>query len=368
MSSWLTSLLFKQSDSTPPSSPRPTTPTRYRTTHAPSLSPELDAHSTSASSNKRDRGWLPHSSSTDAVPRIANGVKAEGNFDTVRSYLSAAAEGGSRDDAARGSGRGWTPPDIPKMEDGEEDEVFPPNKKRKGIAGAVLSTALDAAIFTTALGYSAYQLWKNPPSSGNEDIDFILAARSRSRLEAPPPYAEHANSPPHTRPSQIPRRIVRHAHSPIPRLTSRRSNNGSTSTSPSHYTLAIPKDHPDEDDDDTGSMKGFRFSPQLEALPKFHPFRKFSGIAPPPGLMNGECEDEEEEEDEEMNAVAERLKNLIDAGRDALMSGPPDTGSAGEEGRDEEGERPLPKPVVAPGFSSRLSRGGGGGGGGNSGS
>lgn len=46
----------------------------------------------------------------------------------------------------------------------DEMEVEGPQRKRKrGIVGTVLGTTLDAAIFTTALGYSAFQLWKHPP-------------------------------------------------------------------------------------------------------------------------------------------------------------------------------------------------------------
>ena len=64
----------------------------------------------------------------------------------------------------------------------EEDEHAA--KRRKGLTGAALLTlsgALDAAIFTSALGYSAYQLWKHPPN--HDDVDLAL---SRSKSVAGP--------------------------------------------------------------------------------------------------------------------------------------------------------------------------------------
>lgn len=80
-----------------------------------------------------------------------------------------------------------------------DDEDDHSAKRRKGLTGAALSTlsgALDAAIFTSALGYSAYQLWKHPPS--HEDVDLALA-RTKSGTgtggglpqpeQPPPPYS-----------------------------------------------------------------------------------------------------------------------------------------------------------------------------------
>lgn len=171
MSSWLASFLFSQqpedehagsSSYGQPYSPcrspsRGRASTRSGHAHAPSLSPEVSP----TSGRKRERGWLPHSASSDQVPRASDvalsPTRAEGAFDTPRSYYAQAAAGSSsmRDD----DHTGWTPPEV----DADGDEEMPPNKKRKGLAGTVLSTALDAAIFTTALGYTAYQLWRDPP-------------------------------------------------------------------------------------------------------------------------------------------------------------------------------------------------------------
>lgn len=136
--------------------------------------------------------------SSDRVPGTSDGVgnaasasmsnqRAEGAFDTPRSYIAAAAAGGSssrRDDAMD-----WNPRE--EAQDGEgvgaEESEQPPSKKRKGLAGVVLSGALDAAIFTTALTYSAYQLWKNPPC-------VCSCPEESTRLLTPPPLTPGARA------------------------------------------------------------------------------------------------------------------------------------------------------------------------------
>ncbi|GAA5849921.1 hypothetical protein JCM3766R1_001919 [Sporobolomyces carnicolor] len=137
----------------------------------------------------------------------------------------------------------------------------PDRKRRKrGVIGTVLGTALDAAVFSTALTYSAYQLWKHPPSQ--DDVDAVaqrkqlgLADRPHvaltSTAEAPPPYSELPYS--------------------SPKLGGTPLQNGEP---------AFSGDRADDTD--------FDF----------------------------------DEEDEEMKAVSERLRTLIETGRDALASRP----------------------------------------------
>lgn len=145
-------------------------------------------------------------------------------------------------------------------------------------------------------------------------------------------------------PSQIPRR-VRHAHQTLrPAASQCRPGpfplDDDSAFEP--YALAIPPTEPDHDPFEPARV------PQ-EPLPQFHPFRKFSGL-PPPGAM----EDDDEEEDVEMQAVADRMRALIEAGRSALMSTPMAWESA--SGVDEEAERPMPLPVLAPSRSSTAQR------------
>ncbi|GAA5957485.1 hypothetical protein JCM3765_001158 [Sporobolomyces pararoseus] len=235
----------------------------------------------------------------------------------------------------------------------EETDGEPDRKKRKrGIVGTVLGTALDAAVFSTALGYSAYQLWKNPPTKDDVDAltqrkqQLMLADRPHSStstlVEAPPPYSEQSTHEPRkeliesssrprqsvlaSSPSQIPRRI-RHAHESRPRLSARSSTSSPSSSTTS--TLA---------NDSRSASETFSTTPEWTPrdplanlpsvpLPEFQPYSspKFnSSFDPEFTTTNQECQEEEEEfeEDEEMKAVSDRLKNLIETGREALASRP----------------------------------------------
>jgi len=61
----------------------------------------------------------------------------------------------------------------------EETDDYPPQKKRR-ITDSILSTALNAAIFGTAVGLTAYRLWKGT----------TLESPSEVPAEQPPPYEE----------------------------------------------------------------------------------------------------------------------------------------------------------------------------------
>lgn len=97
---------------------------------------------------------MPSSRSSRSLDEAAEGGvepilspgRAEGAFDTPSCWL--ARVGAAREEEEQRQ---------------EEEEEVRTAKKRRGIAGAVLSGALDAALFTTSLTYAAYQLWRNPP-------------------------------------------------------------------------------------------------------------------------------------------------------------------------------------------------------------
>lgn len=79
---------------------------------------------------------------------------------------SALGEGAEEEEAALASASGFkrdrSASDQTTSTEGQRG-VEPASKKRRGIIGGALSTAFDAAIFATALSYSAYRLWKTPP-------------------------------------------------------------------------------------------------------------------------------------------------------------------------------------------------------------
>lgn len=86
-----------------------------------------------------------------------SGMRAERAFDTPRAYRDMARAGFSpaerEEEQQREQGM-----EVDEVDDG------PPQKKRRGLLGTTLSVGLDAAIFGTSVAYSAYQLWKHPPS------------------------------------------------------------------------------------------------------------------------------------------------------------------------------------------------------------
>lgn len=138
-------------------------------TSAPSTtSPRPALHSyqsgSSEDSRKRDRnGWIPRSSSfttanDESLEPAMSGMRAEGAFDTPRAYRDMARAGVSpaeREEKEQQREQGM---EVDEVDDG------PPQKKRRGLLGTTLSVGLDAAIFGTSVAYSAYQLWKHPPS------------------------------------------------------------------------------------------------------------------------------------------------------------------------------------------------------------
>ncbi|KAI9611549.1 hypothetical protein H4Q26_008503 [Puccinia striiformis f. sp. tritici PST-130] len=57
-------------------------------------------------------------------------------------------------------------------------QQHPAKKRRKGVAGAILSTALDAALFTSAIGYAAYQFWRGKDLDEEEEESSIQPSSS----------------------------------------------------------------------------------------------------------------------------------------------------------------------------------------------
>ncbi|GAA5858757.1 hypothetical protein JCM8547_004974 [Rhodosporidiobolus lusitaniae] len=248
-------------------------------------------------------------------------------------------------------------------EEVEHDEgSSPARKKRRGMVGTALSTAFDAAIFATAIGYSAYRMWKSPPTA--EELEAYRQRKLEAPLqtlpiEAPPPYSEapstasqpHIVLPPPTpasfspslsrpsafapggtsSPSQIPRR-VRHIHEPRPRPSPRPSF-GRPSTSPSS-SFAIPPANPTPASLPEGYDPFAALLARTGPLPEFQPYNsprtaRTSTFGQGEQPEEDEAEDDEvgPEEDEEMRAVSERLKSLIETGAQALVSRPQEWGA-----------------------------------------
>ncbi|GAA5993313.1 hypothetical protein JCM11641_001453 [Rhodosporidiobolus odoratus] len=258
-------------------------------------------------------------------------------------------------------------------ERGDDDEAAidrPRKKRRKGVLGTAVSTALDAAIFASAVAYSAYRLWKHPLTS--EDLEAHLrlkrltaepegaAPLPQAAIEAPPPYSESASRQPssHTSsnpatasPSHIPRRL-RHVHEPRPRTTSR-----SSFTRPPPIATS------------TESHGGFDPFASLarDPLPEFQPYNsprrsvlspasESAGFSPALGVVENEEEELSDlDEDDEMRAVGEQLRTLIESGREALVARPKEWDALRAPEQEEHEELAL-RPPTFPSPSSYRSR------------
>ncbi|GAA6010145.1 hypothetical protein JCM11491_005361 [Sporobolomyces phaffii] len=150
---------------------------------------------TSSPSEDRNGDW--RRSESDSLPIASTSTRQGRRFPSPPSR-------GADADATRVS---TFPIGHKRARSSPDDENEPGRKKRKaaGIVGAVIGKALDAAVFSTAMGYSAYQLWKHPPTK--DDVDALVQQKqlmladtphsststSGSR-DAPPPYSELVSS------------------------------------------------------------------------------------------------------------------------------------------------------------------------------
>ncbi|GAA5952634.1 hypothetical protein JCM21900_006055 [Sporobolomyces salmonicolor] len=357
------------STTSPSDSPRPSTPSTSRPRRFPAPPPrgasdpaDLAVPPTSTSGHKRGRGWMPGTMG-DGDGSMLSPTKAEAVMDTPRAYYSAAAEGVEPGSAG------------PTGVEHDDDEHGHQKKRRKGMLGTALSTALDAAVFASALSYSAYRLWKNPPTHADIDAQLrqkrLTAGRNSPLQEAPPPYHEinpaqpaphpHPRTTDQTRPlsptrvqspsrpsylpgspSQIPRR-VRHAHEPRPRPSPRPSFTpiDAPSLPTNTSTSQLPYD----------PLASVVRGPLPEFQPSSSPRIRGSASIDVDQLSSGAMEDNDDEEDlegdPEMQAVSERLKALIEMGRDALVSRPKEWNTSFAS--------PLQASAATAGSRSRLS-------------
>ncbi|KXN81705.1 hypothetical protein AN958_03916 [Leucoagaricus sp. SymC.cos] len=89
---------------------------------------------------------------------------------------------------------------APSMHDQPEEELPPPCKKRRGLAGSIVSTAVNAALIGTAVGLTVYRLWrgrgKEPPViTAAVPASPDSESGSSQQLPPPPPYQEREWTP-----------------------------------------------------------------------------------------------------------------------------------------------------------------------------
>ncbi|KAH8921995.1 hypothetical protein BT69DRAFT_1351234 [Atractiella rhizophila] len=225
------------------------------------------------------------STSTQGIDR----QKVQGTFDTPSSYLdSVTANGDSRNEEIGGTGTSLNE----RTEVDELAEGQPPMKKRRGLTDTLLSVGLEAALYTTAIGYAAYQLWRDRGKPKQEQKAVESKEETQHSEEeqvpqspAPPAYHEIHPSP-------------QHRFAPRRRVASRApAFDPSSSSSNVNFTPSLPP--PTSTNSWWPSVQG----PE----PQFEP------------LQN----DEGEDDDELFKEFGDRLKGLIDAGKQALTEQKP---------------------------------------------
>ncbi|KAG1776613.1 hypothetical protein EV702DRAFT_971137 [Suillus placidus] len=253
----------------------------------PSLSPFVPLN--------RKRGWVP--SIPEPSQAATSAASTRGYLDTPAKYR----------DMAHGA---------PEQEFVEEMFAeLPPAKRRRTLAGSIVSTALSAALIGTAVGLTVYRLWRD-------------RGKEQERIRPlPPPYhpgdwipEQHKDTPPTPKsrkprptPSSVRRSGTRH----------RRTRTRGRLVTPSRSV-----------------------SPTLMA----HPPPEFDFV------HVNQDEEEEEAEADEMDWIGDRLSRLIQEGHRALNTEVVVMSEAKEDEVDDgSGDWEEEQPVAGPSVSRRSS-------------
>ncbi|POW01628.1 hypothetical protein PSHT_12444 [Puccinia striiformis] len=129
-------------------------------------------------------------------------------------------------------------------------QQHPAKKRRKGVAGAILSTALDAALFTSAIGYAAYQFWRGKDLDEEEEESSIQPSSSPKAILTKSDHHNHHQTlssppPPPYEPRQPDVQVAAEPRQPPVQLSRRslRSTTSRPSSSRPHSSRPTPKNH-----------------------------------------------------------------------------------------------------------------------------
>ncbi|KAF9474758.1 hypothetical protein BDN70DRAFT_884476 [Pholiota conissans] len=126
----------------------------------------------------RKRGWEPDPSPSWSTTSLTL-ASTSGYLDTPAKYREMAASAGNQEFTVD--------PDNQHV-----DDDMPPLKKRRGLAGSIVSTAVSAALIGTAVGLTVYRLWrdrgKEPQIQAVEHS--VPESPDPSTQPPPPPYQE----------------------------------------------------------------------------------------------------------------------------------------------------------------------------------
>ncbi|KAH8832893.1 hypothetical protein DL96DRAFT_1583789 [Flagelloscypha sp. PMI_526] len=166
----------------------------------------------------------------------------------------------------------------------------PPAKRRRGIAGSIVSTAVSAALIGSAVGLTVYRLWRDRGKDTTQSI-------------APPPPYQEASWPDSSK-SNEPSVVVTPA-TPLSHSRGRKSRNQHVNSPGSTLARRRRRVRPH------GSA-GFSPQPHQQAFfPNPQPEFTFGA----PSVSAGD-----EDGDEQMDALSSRLTYLIEQGKKALRT------------------------------------------------
>ncbi|KAF7430798.1 hypothetical protein PC9H_006509 [Pleurotus ostreatus] len=224
----------------------------------------------------RKRAWDPaFASPSESAATLAS---TSGYIDTPAKYRAMAAQ------QTRGT---ISRDDFHQVEYVDEDAVaeLPPAKRRRGLAGTIVSTALSAALIGTAVGLTVYRLWRD---------------RGKEAAELPPPPYQQGGWTPvdqqQPQQSQIEEPKAIQAPPTTPRSRKTRHVAGST-------------------------HKRHRPRPRTHAQQVFAPVASTSRAqaltAPPPPEFDF-TSTADDPVDEQMDWIGDKLAKLIEEGKKAL--------------------------------------------------
>ncbi|EIM86533.1 uncharacterized protein STEHIDRAFT_121455 [Stereum hirsutum FP-91666 SS1] len=235
----------------------------------------------------KKRGWAP--SNSEPIQPVSVNASSSGYLDTPAKY---------RDMVQGGVGYAGR---EQSAEVEETDQDIHPSKRRRTFTGAVISTAVSAAVIGTAVGLTVYRLWSN---RGREP--------EPAQLPPPPPYTQGdwihpeeddfgPSSPKsHTPPTTTARRRPRHTVIPASSRKAATMRHPRRSVAPRHH-ISPRSRSPDKNSTGVG----------MSSVQTEFNFGQTRG-------MVGQEGGEEEEVEDKMDWMGDRLAMLIAEGQKAL--------------------------------------------------
>ncbi|KAI8461636.1 hypothetical protein BY996DRAFT_6655214 [Phakopsora pachyrhizi] len=215
----------------------------------------------------------------------------------------------------------------------EDHEEGPATKRRKGVASTILSTALDAALLTSAVGYAAYQFWFGKGIKDEAEDRSRILNNCLSRSSPPPPYQprdpqSRPNRPQLKRPPIQSQNRLRTQQSQQISTTTRHPSRSTpfqrkTSLSSSNFVLRAPLEAHGRNNRTKDLTCSCRTSYEQnqrsinERTCKYHEMKNKGARE-----ELEEDEDDDEDDNEQMKAFKAQIKGLIQDGQAALASRP----------------------------------------------